>query len=63
MAHSKRGNPVARVGNYASEVDTTGMDPEDKRALGFGEPKKPAPRKSFFKDAIKGLLKGRPKKR
>lgn len=28
MAHRRR-NPVGRVGGYAAEVDTTGMDPAD----------------------------------
>lgn len=32
---SKRGNPVARVGNYAQETDSTGLDPEMKSTL-FG---------------------------
>lgn len=30
---SKRGNPIARAGNYAQEVDSTAMDPEMKASL------------------------------
>ncbi len=40
MATSKRGNPVARVGNYAQEVDSTGIDPEMKQVM-FGTPMDP----------------------
>ena len=36
---SKRGNPVARAGNYAQEVDTEGMDPEMMETLGLRRPK------------------------
>jgi len=32
---SKRRNPLARAGNYAQEVDSTGLDPEMKNSL-FG---------------------------
>ena len=30
---TKRGNPTARVGNYAQKVDTLGMDPEMKEQM------------------------------
>lgn len=30
---SKRGNPVARAGNYAQETDSTGMDESMKATL------------------------------
>ena len=30
---SKRGNPVARVGGYAQEVDSTGVDPSMQSTL------------------------------
>lgn len=32
---SKRGNPVARIGNYAQEVDSTNVDPAMKEMM-FG---------------------------
>lgn len=32
--------PTVRVGNYAAEVDTAGMDPEMKETLGLSEKKK-----------------------
>lgn len=31
-----RKSPVARAGNYAAPVDTSGMDPSMKESLGFG---------------------------
>jgi hypothetical protein len=34
---SKRGNPVARAGNYAQEIDSTGVDQEMKNTV-FGTP-------------------------
>jgi uncharacterized protein YqfA (UPF0365 family) len=33
---SPRRNPVGRAGNYAQEIDTTGIDPEMKETLGLG---------------------------
>lgn len=30
---TKRGNPLGRAGNYAQQVDTTGMDPEMQAQL------------------------------
>ena len=32
---SKRGNPVGRAGNYAQQVDPSGMDPAMKETLGL----------------------------
>ena len=32
--------PSAKVGNYRAPVDTTGMDAEMKRTMGFGGRKK-----------------------
>lgn len=36
---TKRGNPVARAGNYVQEVDASGMDPEMKETLGLRAPR------------------------
>ena len=59
---AKRGNPTVKVGNYAAQIDTTGMDPDDKAFFSDKiQPKKQPGLMDIVKNALKPKPKPKPK--